>query len=33
VVTVVIIGAFILSWDLILSVVQKFVYDQEHLMR
>ena len=33
VVTVVIIGVFILSWDLILSVVQKFVYDQEHLMR
>ena len=33
VVTVVIIGVFILSWDLILSFVQKFVYDQEHLMR
>ena len=33
VVTVVIIGAFVLSWDLLLSLIQKVVYDQEHLMQ
>ena len=33
VVTVVIIGVFILCWDLALSFIQKFVYDQEHLMQ
>ena len=33
VVTVVIIGAFILTLDLVLSLVQKLVYDQEHLMQ
>ena len=33
VVTVVIIGVFILTWDLALSFIQKLVYDQEHLMQ
>jgi preprotein translocase subunit SecE len=33
VVTVVIIGAFVLSWDLALSWIQKIVYDQDHLMQ
>ena len=33
VVTVVIIGVFILNWDLALSWIQKIVYDQDHLMQ